>query len=374
MSLVPKLRFPECNDEWQVKKFDKLIDSISSGKSSTVSDGSEYPIFGSTGKIGESSNFDYSGDKILIARVGANAGMVYRVNGKYKVSDNTLMVNLNNLTDTTFVKNLLLNLNLNKLVFGSGQPLVTGGMLKNTRVTLPLLPEQRKIAEFLTFVDTKIESIDKKVVRLMEYKKGVMQKIFTQQIRFKDEDRGDYPDWKTKKAGDIFKNISNRDHDGDLPILSVTQDGGVVLRDSLERKIDSSDAGIKNYKIIEPGDFVISLRSFQGGLELSQIKGISSPAYTVIRATLGVLPAMYKHYFKRELFISQLNETVIGIRDGKQISYGPFSNLSLPVPCIEEQQKIADFLSILDNKIRLEESKLLIAKKFKKTLLKLMFV
>ncbi len=183
-----------------------------------------------------------------------------------------------------------------------------------------------------------------------------------------------YTKWETKKAGDLF-NISSAASDVyNIQVLSATQNEGMVLRSRLAKKVDSSEAGIKNYKVIEAGDFVSCLRSFQGGLELSYLKGISSPAYTVIRGNSQVINTMYKHYFKRELFISQLNETVIGIRDGKQISYGPFSNLNLPLPCIEEQQKIAIFLTVIDEKIKAEEIKLASAWKFKKALLQKMFI
>jgi type I restriction enzyme S subunit len=126
--MTPRLRSPQFTGEWKLVKFGSFLNSVSSGKSKTLTDGQRYPIYGSTGEIGSSDSFDYSGDKILIARVGANAGSMYRVNGKYKVSDNTLIVNLNENVDTTFTQFALTRFNLNRLVFGSGQPLVTGGL------------------------------------------------------------------------------------------------------------------------------------------------------------------------------------------------------------------------------------------------------
>lgn len=180
-------------------------------------------------------------------------------------------------------------------------------------------------------------------------------------------------DWEKLNAEEIFKNISNKNHNGDLPILAVTQDKGVVYRDSLDLKINSSETGIKNYKIIEPGDFVISLRSFQGGIEYSSILGISSPAYTVLKPKIEISDFFYKVYLKKESFISELNSTIEGIRDGKQISYAMFSKLKLPYTKVEEQQKIANFLSNVDKKISITEEKLDLFKDYKKGIMQKIF-
>ena len=180
-------------------------------------------------------------------------------------------------------------------------------------------------------------------------------------------------EWEKLNAEEIFKNISNKNHNGDLPILAVTQDKGVVYRDSLDLKINSSETGIKNYKIIEPGDFVISLRSFQGGIEYSSILGISSPAYTVLKPKIEISDFFYKVYLKKESFISELNSTIEGIRDGKQISYAMFSKLKLPYTKVEEQQKIADFLSSIDKKISITEEKLELFKEYKKGIMQKIF-
>ena len=180
-------------------------------------------------------------------------------------------------------------------------------------------------------------------------------------------------EWEKLNAEEIFKNISNKNHNGDLPILAVTQDKGVVYRDSLDLKINSSETGIKNYKIIESGDFVISLRSFQGGIEYSSILGISSPAYTVLKPKIEISDFFYKVYLKKESFISELNSTIEGIRDGKQISYAMFSKLKLPYTKVEEQQKIADFLSSVDKKIAITEEKLDLFKDYKKGVMQKIF-
>lgn len=180
-------------------------------------------------------------------------------------------------------------------------------------------------------------------------------------------------EWEKLNAEEIFENISNKKHNGDLPVLAVTQDKGVVSRDSLDLKINSSEEGIKNYKIIEPGNFIISLRSFQGGIEYSNILGIGSPAYTVLKSKKNIEDIFYKFYLKKSSFISELNKTIEGIRDGKQISYSMFSKLKLPYPSIEEQEKIANFLSSIDKKISLTEEKLELFREYKKGVMQKIF-
>lgn len=156
-------------------------------------------------------------------------------------------------------------------------------------------------------------------------------------------------EWKEKKAEEIFDNYINRNHNGNLPLLAVTQDKGVVERNDLDLRINSSEKGIKSYKIIEAGNFVISLRSFQGGIEYSKIKGISSPAYTVLKSKIKICDDFFKIFFKRQEFINKLNTLIYGIRDGKQISYKEFKNLKLPFLDLSEQEKIASFLIIVDS-------------------------
>ena len=201
-----------------------------------------------------------------------------------------------------------------------------------------------------------------------------MQKLFSQEIRFKDEQGNDFPDWEELKAKEIFKNHSNKKHDGSLLILAATQDGGVVYRDSIGIKIQISEASVKSYKVVENGDFVISLRSFQGGIEYSAVTGICSPAYTILKPKLPISEMFFKYHFKKESFISQLSTTVIGIRDGKQISYDAFSGMKLLYPCVEEQNKIASFLGALDKKIDFINQQIEQTKTFKKGLLQQMFV
>ena len=130
--------------------------------------------------------------------------------------------------------------------------------------------------------------------------------------------------------------------------LSVTQKYGVMPQNLFmaidDRKVTLALAGTDNFKHVDEGDFVISLRSFEGGIELSQYKGCISPAYTCLRARKPLGEGYYKFTMKSKDFISALQSVTQGIRDGKNISYAEFSKLSIPYPPVEEQAAIARFL------------------------------
>lgn len=159
--------------------------------------------------------------------------------------------------------------------------------------------------------------------------------------------------WDHLRADKVFKSISERGN-GYGRLLSVTQDQGVVPRDMLEGRVMSPQGGTSLYKLIKPGDFAISLRSFQGGIEYSRYQGLISPAYTVLRPCLEIEDEFYRHFFKSYLFIEKyLSIAVIGIRDGKQINIPEFMSAKIPWPPLEQQRKIAETLNTAQQEIDL---------------------
>lgn len=396
---VPALRFPEFDGEWAERRLGDLSKLITKGTTpnSFSDEGINYVKIEALEGINinkdkclyidasthnkELKRSILQKDDLLFAIAGATIGKVAIV------TDNILPANTNQAlaivrlknTDTLpYVLQLLQSRVMKKYIYQNlsvgAQPNLNLEQINNFTFHLPTLPEQQKIASFLTIVDDKIQQFSKKKELLEKYKKGVMQQLFSQQIRFKDDNGNDFPEWEIKKAKDVFKNHSNKKHNGDLPILAITQDKGTVLRDSIDIDIKSSEASIKSYKIIEAGDFIISLRSFQGGIEYSDITGICSPAYTILKATIDIDTTFFKYYFKKESFIKQLSNTVVGIRDGKQISYDAFSGMKLVFPSVAEQAKIGKFLTSIDNKINYTFKQLEQAQQFKKGLLQQMFV
>src|SRR5699024_4340162 len=167
-------------------------------------------------------------------------------------------------------------------------------------------------------------------------------------------------DWEQRKAKELFIPKAEKNQP-ELPVLSVTQDHGVVYREQVGIDIKYDKATLKNYKVIHQGDFVISLRSFQGGFELSDKLGITSPAYTIfVPKNMDSQDNLFwKTKFKTFTFIESLKTVTFGIRDGKSISFSEFGDLKLFFPKnIEEQQKIGAFFKQLDDTIALHQRKL----------------
>ena len=163
-------------------------------------------------------------------------------------------------------------------------------------------------------------------------------------------------DWPTKTlAKDVFKNHTNKKHGGAYEVLSATQDRGIIPRKDVDIDIKYDEENIASYKKVDEGDFVISLRSFQGGIEYSEYEGLVSPAYTVLKATKPIDNNYYRAYFKTSDFIKRLNGAVYGIRDGKQIGFEDFGDLATHYPPLAEQQKIAEILSTCDRVIELKQ-------------------
>lgn len=165
-------------------------------------------------------------------------------------------------------------------------------------------------------------------------------------------------EWRYLNGDELFEPISNRDHNSDLPILAISQDHGAIPREMIDYTVIASKESIKSYKVVEKGDFIISLRSFQGGIEYSNYKGICSPAYIILRKKKKLEDIYFKYYFKTDLYIRHLNKNLEGIRDGKMVSYKQFSEIPLPYPSYKEQKKIATYLSSLDEVITAHIKKL----------------
>ena len=237
--------------------------------------------------------------------------------------------------------------------------------------------EQQKVADCLSSLDDLLSLQSEKLDALKLHKKAMMQQLFptdgetVPKLRFAEfKDSGE---WEFLNGNQVFEPISNKKHNSDLPILAITQEYGAIPRANIDYNVIVSDRSIVSYKVVEIGDFIISLRSFQGGIEYSNYKGICSPAYIILRKKINVIDNFFKHYFKTSLFIQYLNRNIEGIRDGKMVSYKQFSEILLPTPKQEEQKKIADCLSSLDELILAQSKKIEALKAHKKGLMQGLF-
>jgi len=183
----------------------------------------------------------------------------------------------------------------------------------------------------------------------------------------------DTREWQLLHGDKVFDQISNKDHNSDLPILAITQEYGAIPREEIDYHVSVTDKSIESYKVVGAGDFIISLRSFQGGIEYSNYKGLCSPAYVVLRKKIDVSNQFFKHFFKTNIFIQSMNKNIEGIRDGKMVSYKQFSELLLPYPLPDEQQKIADCLTFVDELITTQTQKLDALKTHKKGMMQQLF-
>jgi len=180
-------------------------------------------------------------------------------------------------------------------------------------------------------------------------------------------------DWDKVPGNIAFEQISNKSALPGLPILAITQEHGAIPRDLIDYHVSVSEQSLTGYKVVEVGDFIISLRSFQGGIEYSKYQGICSPAYIILRSKKSEAVSYFRHYFKTEAFIRALNRNLEGIRDGKMVSWKQFSDLHLPVPSLPEQQLIAECLSSVDELIAAEGRKLDALKSHKRGLMRQLF-
>ena len=237
-----------------------------------------------------------------------------------------------------------------------------------SKIVLPPIGEQQKIAAILTTQDRVIELKEKRLAEKQRQKKYLMQQLLTGGKRLP----GFSGEWSFPKAKELFQSVSDKDHNGDLAVLSSTQDRGIVPRDEVDIDIKYDACSLANYKKVSKGNFVISLRSFQGGIEYSTYTGLVSPAYTVLSSRKEISDGYYKQFFKSTDYINRLNVAVYGIRDGKQISYEDFGRLRIPYPPIKEQDAIAEVLSTADHEIGLLQQDIEQEKQKKKALMQLL--
>ena len=159
-------------------------------------------------------------------------------------------------------------------------------------------------------------------------------------------------EWEKFRNDSLFNVVSEKNKGKQITsVLSASQTDGMVSRDSLGIDIKFEEDSIKNYKIVREGDYVIHLRSFQGGFAFSDRVGVCSPAYTILRPTQQISYGFLKPFFMSNKFIDSLRLVTYGIRDGKSISVEEWLKLSTSLPSVEEQKKISAFLSLLDERI-----------------------
>lgn len=236
-------------------------------------------------------------------------------------------------------------------------------------VFIPSYKEQIQIGKYFRDIDTLITLHQRKLDKLINVKKSMLEKMFPKQgstvpeIRF----NGFTQAWEQRKAKKLFISTADKGYP-DLPVLSATQDRGMIRRDQNSINISHDKNNENGYKRVLPGQFVIHLRSFQGGFAHSRIEGITSPAYTIFGFSEPKKhdSEYWKYVFTSKEFIRRLETVTYGIRDGRSISYDEFLTLDFFFPSVEEQEKISQYLDELTHLITLHQRKLEKLKNIKK--------
>ncbi len=250
--------------------------------------------------------------------------------------------------------------------------------LKELKVYLPNFPEQHKIVECFELLDKQIQISSKKIASLRQMKAASLQAMFPQKgetrprVRFK----GFEGEYSSMTASELFKTFDERNHP-ELPVLSACQDiRGMAPRSESGYDIFHDKSNEVTYKRVLPGQFVIHLRSFQGGFAHSSVEGICSPAYTVFgfKEDDKYDDYYWKYIFMSKAFIDRLKLITYGIRDGRSIGFKEFMEMDFVFPSYEEQKQISIFFRTIDKQISLEEQKLESLKRIKSACLDKMFV
>jgi len=282
-----------------------------------------------------------------------------------------------------FMGNLLKSWKVRKQVMTVAQGSKVLGLSKTNlskiKISLPTKPEQQKIAAFLTEVDNKIEQLSKKQELLGEYKKGAMQQIFSQATRFKADDGSNFPDWEEVKLGNLTHKVGKKNKENiKYPIYSINNQEGFRPQSEQFDGLDSNDRGydISLYKIVNEKTFAynparINVGSIGYSYNLNKV--IVSSLYVCFKTN----DELEDLYLLAYLDTDKFNKDILRYEEGgvrQYLFYENFSQISIPLPGNDEQAKISNFLSSIDNKIEQVDKQLDESKQFKKALLQQMFV
>ena len=400
---TPKLRFKEFEGDWSTNKIEEISIVTSGGTPSrNVSDYwngdipwvttslvdfnviNEAEEFITQVGLDNSSAKLFPKDTILMAMYGQGItrGKVAILGIDATTNQACAAIKLKNGFETKFIFQNLMNRyeEIRDLSNEGGQKNLSAGIIKEILISFPEKEEQTKIASFLSNVDEKISQLTQKHELLSQYKQGMMQKLFSQQIRFKADDGSEFGEWENKTLGEVGENIIGLTYSP----TDVTNDstGILVLRSSniKEGRLDKSDQvrvnkKIKDKIIIQPNDILICTRN--GSQRLIGKSVIINDDEIM---TFGAFMSVYRSDYNR--FIAYLMQTPwffeqvqmnLGARIN-QITTGTLNEFTFDFPCLEEQTKIANFLSAIDQKIEVVVQQIEQAKQWKKGLLQQMFV
>ena len=350
----------EIPKHWKRIKLKFLTDSMQSGTNLTsfqIQETGRYPVLEGNGIRGYYDKFNCDKECIVIGRQGALCGNVHIIKEKFWATDHAVVTFSNDLTDINFLYYLCNAMNLNQYASQTAaQPGLAVSTIKNIYTSLPPLFEQQEIASYLdnkvSKIDTYISTAEKKIVALDELKQVTIADAVTHGINpnvpMKDSGIpwiGMVPEhWKLTRIKFLFNEISEKEHPEE-PCLCSTQKYGVIPQSMYENRVVVVNKGLENLKFVRKGNFVISLRSFQGGIEIAYYQGIISAAYTILSLGNKNISSNYiKYLFKSSPFIQLLQTCVTGIREGQNINYELLRRQFIPIPTLSQQNEIVAYI------------------------------
>lgn len=259
----------------------------------------------------------------------------------------------------------------------SGQPGINSEEYSKLKLNIPRYEEQKKIGDFFSKLDRQIELEEQKLAKLEEQKKGYMQQIFSQKLRFKDENGSDYPNWKYNYLGNyMISHDEKTTENNQYPVLTSSREGLFLQKDYFTRDVASKDN--TGYNVVPYGYFTYRHMSddlvFKFNINYIVQKGIVSTLYPVFKTTSDL-----DNYFLKEMLNNgnEFKKYALMQKQGGSRTYMYFSKLKqlkLHIPVLKEQEKISVFLKNLDSLIEKQSSKVELLKQRKRGFLQKMFV
>ncbi|HCH8075350.1 TPA: restriction endonuclease subunit S, partial [Acinetobacter baumannii] len=356
------------------------------GKDHKLLEDGEIPVYGTGGVMRYVNQYLYDGESILIGRKGTIDQPKY-VNEKFWTVDTLFYSEIKQNIYPLFIYQHALQVNWLGLNEATGVPSLNTTSINNVDIYLPSKEEQTKIASFLCAVDEKISQLTQKHALLTQYKQGMMQKLFSQQIRFKADDGSEFGEWGKAKVGNITETIFGypfdskemvEDNNG-IPLMRGINIGECHIRHSfeLDRFFLKDTSKLEKY-FVRVNDIVLSMDGSKVGRNSAFVTEKDAGSLLVQRVCIlrekenTNIQYVYQWIISKEFhrYVDQV-KTSSGIPhiSGKQIQ-----DYEISYPCLEEQTKIANFLSAIDQKIEVVTQQIEQAKTWKKGLLQQMFV
>ena len=384
---VPNLRFPEFEEEWEESSIGEMFDLYSGntpsrlnkehfkGTVNWISSGElkEHYIYSSKEQISEEAAKSLKllpVGTFVIAIYGLEAEGV-RGTGSITQKPSTISQACMSFIPKGVIENEFLyswykkhgNVIGIRYAQGTKQQNLSYDILEKFKIVYPNTKEQEKLNKFISLLDERITTQNKIIEDLKKLKCAIIEKLYSK-IQGKEYSYGQLLDVVNERNKQM--EYSN--------ILSASQEKGMVNRDDLNLDIQFERSNINTYKIVRAGDYVIHLRSFQGGFAFSDKQGVCSPAYTILRPNSLLEHGYLSYYFTSQRFIKSLIIVTYGIRDGRSINVEEWLNMKVVIPSKEHQLHTLNILKSIDGKIVNEETYATCLSNQKQYLLRQMFI